>query len=101
MVRHEHVQHLGRADSIKHLHAKLSFPLFAEMSRQCFAGRDAEAQTRTVERAAATVMFKQEVVDDGNAEEDRRTMLSKDSRNHVGRRLLAQADCGGTVQKRK
>src|ERR1044072_716248 len=49
MVGHEHVQHLGRTDRIQHLHAKSRLPLFTEMRRQCFTGRDAKEQARAIE----------------------------------------------------
>src|SRR6185295_2585447 len=89
MVRHEHVQHLSRADAIEQLHAKLFFPLFTKMRGQRFTGRDAESQAGAVKLTARAMMFEQQVVDHGHRKKDRRTMLGEVPRDDVWRRLLA------------
>src|SRR5689334_1984095 len=101
MVRHEHVQHLGRTDSVEHLHAKLALPLRAEMRRQCFTRRDAESQARTVELPARAMVFEQQVVDHRHTKKDRRTMLGKDPPDDVWRWLFTTENRRRSVQERK
>src|ERR1044072_2815209 len=101
MIRNEHVQHLSGADSIKELNAKLSFPFFAEMSRQRFTRRDTQAQARTVELRSAAVMFEQQVVNDRNAKEDCWALLREDSCDHIRRWFLPAENCCRSVQQRK
>src|ERR1041384_7292252 len=101
MIRHEHVQHLSRTDSIDQLHAKLSFPLFTKMRRQRFTRRHAQTQTRAIELAAATVILEQQVVDHRNSEKDRRTLILKQSGDQIRRRLLTTENRCCSVQEWK
>src|SRR5215213_1241881 len=101
MIRHEHVQHLRRPDSIEQLNAKLSFPFFAEMRRQRFTRRDTQAQTRAVQFLSTPVMLEQQVVHDWNSKKDRWAALSKDPRDYISRRLLATNNRGRSVQQWK
>ena len=101
MIRHEHVQHFGGANSVKQLKAKFSFPLFAKMSRQGFARRDTEAQARTVELRLASMMFEQKVVHDGNAEKNRGPVIDEDHGDNVWDWFRAGKNSCRAVQQRK
>src|SRR5574341_1217303 len=83
MIRHEHMQHLSRADAVEHFNAETLLPIFAELRRQSFTGGDAQSQTRRVERFNAQMMLKQHAINDGHAEEDRGTVISKDARDQL------------------
>ena len=101
MIRHEHVQHLSRTNAVEQLYAEFFFPFLTKMSRQRFAGRDTQAQAGTIDFVPAAMMFEQQVVDHGDAEEDRGSMLAEDPGYDVGSRLFTTEDRGGSVEQWK
>src|SRR5207245_6159881 len=98
VIRHEHVEHLSRADAVEQFHPKGLLPFFTELRRQSLSGRYAETQTRSIQRRDAPMMFEQHSIDDRNTEKDCRTIFTEDATNYFGCGLLATKDRCKAVQ---
>src|SRR6185369_8249267 len=101
MVRHEHVQHLSRADPIEHFHAKGILPILAQLRRQSLACRDAQAQTRTIERGFVTVVLKQHSINHRHAKEYCGLRFVEDLTNYLRCRFLPAENSSQAVEQRK
>src|SRR5580765_131641 len=77
VIRHEHMQHLGRADSVQDRDAKSVFPFLAQVCRQSFTCRDAKTKARRIERRRS-MMLEQQSVNDGDTKEDCRPIITQD-----------------------
>ena len=101
MIRHEHVQHLGRANAVQNFDAECFLPLLTKVRRQGFAGRDAKAQTGRIKSRNIAMMLEQHAIDDRDAEEDSRSIPFEDIPDDFRRGLFATQNCRPPIQQRK
>src|SRR5258708_1803057 len=103
VVRHEHVQHLSRADSVQNFDAKSSLPVLSQLRRQGLTRRYAQAQTRRVQfvPGAFAMMFEEHSVDNGYAKKDRRTIVFENPSDNIRRGFLAAKNRSESIEQRK
>src|SRR5438128_2518536 len=100
MVRQQDMQHLGRAQAVEDLQARVFEPAAADVGRQRFSGRYAPAQVELFAfRQIGTC--EQRAVESWHTVKNRRAMLSQDAAHSGWDRTLAQQDRGRPDGKRK
>src|SRR4051794_31928481 len=87
VIRHEHMQHLGRANSVQDRDAKSVFPFLAQMCRQGFTCRDAKAKARRI-KPRRSMLLEQQSVNNRHTKEDCGPIITEDLTDHRGRRFL-------------
>src|SRR5215475_5037389 len=101
MIRHEHVQHFGRANRVEHRDAKFLLPFFSKLRGQGLTGRYAEAQTFSLKWRNITMMFEQHAINNWYPEKYCRTIIPENVIDNLRRRFLSTENRGQSVEQRK